>query len=90
MKRMLFCVLLGLAGCGANPFGDARMSVTPRLRDACRGLRDVEIQTVIDAVENDRLRGFTKQEQLDAGIVSCSTGDCIVCLNAIINQLYGF
>lgn len=81
-----------LTGCGGNPLQANRLAVTNRLRQACNSLTDAQIQAIIDARENDRIAGFTKAEVLNANFAVCGPfgSDCLVCANAVVNQVYGF
>jgi len=94
MLRMLTALPLALAGCGT--FGDPRLLVNDNLRAACfdYDVSDQDIADYIDAVELDRLDGFTLDEVLAAAYDFC-TDDlnpdaCDDCTQAIIYQVYGF
>ncbi len=94
LRQILTALPLALAGCGT--IGDPRLLVNDNLRAACfdYGVSDRDIADLIDIVEQDRLDGFTLDEELVMAYDFCTddpTPDaCDECTQAIIYQVYGF
>lgn len=88
------CVVLGsCAPVDLAPEEDDRLEVTEKLRTACPRYTDLEIETTLTIIESERTAGIAKDEMIDRGLIACTSeldGDeCLVCLVAMINQVYG-
>lgn len=72
--------------------------IPPEVRAACATGADDALASLIVAVETDRAHGFTKEEILEAAVITCEgglcTGDlvcfetCFVCTETIVNLVY--
>ncbi len=81
-------------GCsgGIAPQGsDGRLLVTDRLRTACPGVTDGEIDSLIVLMEDLRVLGSTRDRQLDLAFEDCEeiAPPCLTCNIVIIDQVYG-
>ena len=90
-------VVIGLCGCGTGaPIDPARLEVNETLRGACPFADDF-ISIFIQAVEEDRLNGWTPAGEFNAVAPVCIneaptpeiSAQCGVCITALINQVYG-
>ena len=92
MKWTSVLVVLGLVGCGFPQVDpeSPRLQVTPVLRQACEGDTDVRLSQDLFLAEVDRLSGITWTEQtVDVSFFCLNDDACAVCLQAIIDQVYG-
>lgn len=92
MRRILMVLILAACGCSGEAVGQldtqGRLDVTPRLRRACPGFTDGEIDVLIVLVEDVRLFGDSRGQQLDAVFEECPNSSCVTCNIAIVDQVY--
>jgi hypothetical protein len=87
-------VAFSVVGCLGTAVTPGRLDVTITLRQACAGASVAEIRTVINAVEQDRLKDATQQEtqafyDLECSLNAATQSACVTCVTAIISQVYG-
>ena len=97
--RHVGLVLVASISCAPPPeLVVPRQVVNARLRDACPGQTDADIEAIIIVVEADLVRGFTKQRVLEKVTEDClarelteddATEDCITCSTIIVDEVYG-
>ncbi len=98
-SRIGILVLL-LAGCPAPPPPDGapRPVISNRLREACEGFRDVDIEALIIEIELDRQAGVLKRKEIEDVTDRCGRrsffddlgeGTCVTCSITIVDELYG-
>ena len=66
-----------------------RLELNDTLREACPSLSNADILDTIVIMETDRLAGFSPSEEFASVVNVCSTQECVVCVSAIIDQVYG-
>jgi hypothetical protein len=87
-------VVFSVVGCLGTAVTPGRLDVTNTLRQACVGASVAEITTVINAVEQDRLKSVSQQEtqafyEVECSLNSATQSACVTCVTAIISQVYG-
>lgn len=93
-------LMLLLAGCPAPPPPDGapRPLISDRLREACEGFRDVDIEALIIEIELDRQAGVLKRKEIEDVTDRCggrdffddvAEGTCVTCSITVVDELYG-
>ncbi len=96
--RLAGIVLLASVACAPPPeLVVPRQAINARLRDACSGKSDADIEAIIITVEADLARGFTKQRVIEKVTEDCvardftedgATDDCITCSTIVVDEIF--
>lgn len=89
MKLFLISLIL-VAGClpTEEPFN--RLESNDELRMSCPGMTNSDIETMISLAEGDRQNGWIYADELGVVMATCADYECVVCLTAIVDQVYGY
>lgn len=71
-----------------DQYGPERLEVTQELRDACPMNTDAELRMYLSNMENRRLNGMTRQDEVNMNYAACDSTACMTCWSAITYQIH--